>query len=172
MADDAIGLINANVTQENQRIATDESTVTSNEFGGGCSFGDFSTYDSCLLSEEQTADNAREDELAADGAVDEDYVQYASAALTYETALSAFIGQLVALTWPSKFETAVVAVAESARALRTDVVDETAFNSSSLSTVVSAIQAQTGTDVGTFNDDLSVLTAELAKDYPQVHAVT
>ena len=32
MADDAIGLINANVTQENQRIATDESTVTSNEF--------------------------------------------------------------------------------------------------------------------------------------------
>jgi hypothetical protein len=157
----AFSSVTADLTSQDQRISQDTNTVQANEYGGGCSVADFSTYESCVSSEEQTANNANQDMTAAEAQIQTDYQQYASTASTYQSALSNFIGQVIALPWPSTYDSYVNAMVTAARAFRTDVTYQAAVTSSTPQSTVSTITAQAGTDVGNFNDAISALKAAL-----------
>jgi hypothetical protein len=155
--------VSADISQQEQRITQDSTTETNDEAGGGCtvSYTDPSSFPACVSSEEQTAENARTDANAALNQLNQDYSQYASAADTYASALSTFIGQVVGLNWPSKYNEAVNAVVTTARTFRNDLADESAVTDSTPQSTVSAINAQSQMDIGTFNDALNALKAEL-----------
>lgn len=161
----AVGLINADTTKQSQKIALDNAAITSNEFGAGCTISttDPSSYSNCLSSEQQTAANARSDLASAQGQEDQDVAQYASANTTYSTAITTFIGQLIALPWPSQYKQAVNAVVTTARAFRTDLANASAISTSTPSSIQSSINARVTTDGGNFNDALSALKARLGQ---------
>jgi hypothetical protein len=159
--------ITTDVNNQGQRISSDTATLNSDQYGAGCigsvSITDPSSYTDCVSSEEQAAATARSDSEAAVSEVDQDYVKYGSVAGTYETALSVFIGEIVGLSWPSRYNEAVNAVVSTARTFRSDLANEAAIAPTTPSSAVSAINAQSGTDVGSFNDALNVLRAELGQ---------
>ncbi len=153
----------SDINTQDQRIQQDQTTVSSNEGGVGCNPADFTSYGSCAQSEDQQASTAQNDEAAATAQIQTDYQQYASAASTYEAAVSAFVGQLVALPWPAQMNAPVNAVVGTARQFRNDLAQEGAVNSNTPSATISAIQAQTGTDVGNYNDAINVVRAALPR---------
>jgi len=96
-----IAAANANIAQQNNRIASDQTTNQNNEFGSGCNVADLTNYSSCLSQEHQTAANALSDENAAEAAVKNDQAQLETAVQQIQTILSTFISQLDAMSWPT-----------------------------------------------------------------------
>ena len=154
---------------QQQRIAQDDTTEQQNSYGVGCtvSVTDFSAYNSCVAGEEQAYNAAQSDATAAQGQYQEDFQTVSSNTSTYETAISVFIGQVVALSWPPKYTESVTEVLTAARAYRNDLADAAALSPSTPQATNDAIQAQSGTDVGNLNDALSVLGAKLPNDTGQ-----
>ena len=92
---------NADVAQQTNRIAEDQTTIQNNGSGAGCNPADYSNYLSCVSQEQQTAANAESDETAAVAAAKNDHAQMEAAIQQNETSFSTFITQLDAMTWPT-----------------------------------------------------------------------
>jgi hypothetical protein len=159
-------LLTAAIGKLGQRIALDNAAITNDSFGAGCIgslSADPSTYTNCASSEEQTAANAESDKAVAQGQATQYLSQCGSAAGTLQSALSTFIGQLIALPWPSKYNEAVNTVVSTARTLREVLGEQAAVTFSTPSATVSALDASQSTDIGNFNDAINVLKAELGQ---------
>ncbi len=168
----ASGVELSDITKQNQRIQQDQTTYNGNSYGAGCSVVDFSTYESCVQGEEQQASNAQTDEAAANAQIQTDEQQYASTASTLEAALSAFIGQVVAMPWPASMTTSIENMLRAARQYRNDVAQQGSTSSGTSQATSQAIQAQTGVDLGNFNDALSAVKAELLQLGASVQGTT
>ena len=161
----ALAAATTDLSKQNQRTSLDQSAIQNDQYGVGCtiSLTDPSSYESCVSSEEQTAANANTDEAAAENQASQDLSAYASAANTYQEELSTFIGQMIALSWPSKYNEAVNDVADAVRAYRSDLTTVSGVTTSTPTSTISALNAQLATDVGNFNDAINVLKAELSQ---------
>jgi len=158
----ASGPIVADETKQNQRLQQDQATYNSNVDGLRCNAADFSTYESCVQQDEQSASSAQNDEAAATAQIQTDYEQYSTNVNTYETAISTFISQVASITtWPSPMTSDVNSLLTSARTLRGDLAQEAAESPSTPQATVSAITAQAGTDVGNFSDAISLIKSDL-----------
>jgi hypothetical protein len=155
---DATALLNADITKQNQRIQQDETTVNQNEYGLGCDAADYSTYGSCVAAADQKAAAAQSDEAAATAQVQTDDQQYATNASTFESALSAFLSQIADLNWPNSMTDTITSLVKATQTYRNDTAEQATITSASPD--ASAIQAQAGIDLGSFNDAVSAVNAE------------
>ncbi len=157
------GLLTTALGTLGKRIALDNAAITNNQYGTGCtiSLTDPTSYTDCLSSEQQTAANARTDEANAQSQAAQDVTQYDSAVGTYQAALTTFVGQLIALPWPTHYNEAVNAVVTTARALRDVLSEQASVTLTTPSATVSSYDAQNGVDAGNFNDAVNALKAEL-----------
>jgi hypothetical protein len=154
---------NSDITKQDQQIQQDQTTYNSDLYGSGCDPANLSGYESCVQSEEQQASSAESDVAAANAQIQNDYQQYATSANTYGGALSSFIGQVVGMPWPPSMNPSVNEMVMAARQFRSDLAQQAAVTSSTPSATVSAINAQAGTDIGNFDDSISVTKAALLK---------
>lgn len=148
-------------TEQEQKLALDNSTIQAIGFGEGCNATDASTYPSCVTSEEQTAAYARSDAAAVEAQVEAGFQHYASSASRYQSALGTFVGQMDGLPWPSAYRKFVNTAVTAARTFRRVVFLQYAALASSPQSSVSAINAQTLVDRGKFVDAVSALKGAL-----------
>jgi hypothetical protein len=155
----------SDITKQNQRIEQDQTTVSSNSYGSGCSIADFSNYESCVQGEEQQAADAQNDEAAANAQIATDNQQFAAAFSTFETALSTFVGQLVATSWPPPMNEAVNNLVEYSRQYRSALAEQGAIPaiSDTPQATITAVGAQATTAAGNFTDAINVVKADLTQ---------
>ena len=95
-----IAAAGADITTQGARIQNDGRTYTANESGSGCS-GGAGNFDSCLANEQLTAQAALVDENAAERTAKADVTKQVRSLQQIEAAISSFVQQLDAITWPS-----------------------------------------------------------------------
>ena len=98
--DAAIAAANADITKQDDRLTSDQTTVQNNEFGTGCGAGD-PNFSSCYSQEQQTAAMAQTDETAAQTALKNDAGQIETADQQAQNVISTFVQQLDAIAWPT-----------------------------------------------------------------------
>ncbi len=154
----------ADVAKQERKLTLDDGAIQTDRFGRGCNAADAAAYASCQSSERQLAANAEADAAGAQAQVDADFVQAASAASTYLSVLQAFIGQMVALPWPSALSRYVSTMVAAARSYRKDVSFAAGISPNTPQSSISAFSAKSGVDAGHFNDALSALKAAFRKE--------
>jgi hypothetical protein len=154
----------ADLSSQERKITLDNGAVQADRFGRGCNPSDASGYASCQSSEVQLATNAENDAAVAQARIDADFHVAASAASTYQSALRAFIGQMVDLPWPTAINPYVNTLVRSARAYRKDVAREAGVSPATPQSSLSAFAAQSGVDVGRFNAAMSALKAAFRRE--------
>jgi hypothetical protein len=96
----AIVAVDADITKQNERVASDQTTITNNQLGTGCTPGD-PNYLACDSQEQQTAASALTDETAAQAALKNDGVQLSAADQQWVGVISTFVQQLDSIAWPT-----------------------------------------------------------------------
>jgi hypothetical protein len=90
----------ADMATQERRLQNDITTYNDDETGKGCS-GTPTYFASCLSNDQQTAQSALGDENAATRAKKADLTKQIRAVQQIENAITAFVGQLAGIPWPS-----------------------------------------------------------------------
>jgi hypothetical protein len=151
------------IGKQEQRIQQDQAAYNAGLAGTGCDPSDLGGYATCVEQDDSQAAAAASDQTAAQGQVQTDNEQFASASSTYQGALSTFIGQVLALPWPSGLSTAEAALLSTSRQFRDDLAQGGAIATTASAETVSGINAQLSTDVGNFNDAANATRAAFAQ---------
>lgn len=141
------------ITKQNERIQSDDTTYSQNAFGQGCTVGTtLSAYQSCLTQEEQTANSAESDVNSAQAAIKTDISQEQTAINSISSAIGTYIAQLDAVNWPTSQTRGIAATLEQDLTnernvdaqLNTELSDGTAITSSKnqLATISSGVSTQ------------------------------
>jgi hypothetical protein len=149
----------ADLESQERKLTLDYGAIQADRFALGCNPSDTTGYASCQASELQLVTNAQNDAATAQARVDADFQEARSAASTYQSALRAFIGQMLALPWPSAINRYVNTLVISARSYRRDIAREAAVSPATPQSSLSAFAAQSGVDVAHFNAAISALKA-------------
>jgi hypothetical protein len=153
----------ADLESQERKLTLDNGAIQADRFGQGCNPSDTSGYASCQSSEVQLATSAENDAATAQARVDADFQEARSAASTYQSALRAFIGQMLALPWPNAINRYVNTLVTSARSYRRDVAREAGVSPATPQSSLSAFAAQSGVDLAHFNSSISALKAAFQK---------
>jgi hypothetical protein len=99
----AIGAASADITKQEERYQSDETTYLNNLSGLGCTIdpNNFSAYSTCTSQHEQAAQTAQADQNAALAAQHSDVASEITSDQQIAGAISTYVAQLDSITWPS-----------------------------------------------------------------------